>query len=290
MSEEEQPVPQEELVKAKTKRSQLNKKVKEIADKNREVVSELSESYAGVKEAKKLRDEKNRIVKALKEEKEKLLLQLKDWKAKVQEREAKVAELKSFVSLPVFELKRRIKALDWKVQTEALPARVEKDLTQQIKKLEKQLPKADELDNVFKDLRKLRNDLYEKNLELTTILKAMDLSAKESDDFHGELVNLYKKANYLKGLLSVGVSQVSSVKREADVEHQKVVSMSKSLKSQSEREEAARAEEERRRFEAGSKAKAADISEKARAIFEQFKQGKKLTFEELQILQASNLL
>lgn len=290
-----------DVMQLTSERDKLNEKASELIKANKENIQSLKNLYEKAREARKLRDDKNKIVIGLKEKKNSNELEFKKTKTVLDELEAKLDEIKrsrkDFDFKQYEALKKRIEGMEWKLQTEALNARQEKELSQEIKKLEKQVPKAQVIEQLLEEIRKAKHEFHAKKASLEKIRQEMHGHARESDRFHEELLKLYKKADSLKEKLGQNIDEIQEVRGEADEKHGTLKTIRKehmqAMKQKREKEETLTKEELKKRLEEEREKQnelKQKISEQAKEILDSFKSGKKLSFEELQILQASNLI
>jgi len=235
-------------------RDELNDDLKENLKLAIELRDKRNEVNKSVEEAKKLRDNVNNELKKL------------EWSSGRRDR---------------LKLENEIKKIDKIIETRVLDIKKENQLVKNANDLRKQLTDIQE-DEKIKDeaqkLKKISEDHHDKVVELST----------QAQDFHEKMLNYFRKTD--------------DIRTEADEAHKKFVEARKAASAKHEEfkivlseihvinKELGTNKSKRRKSEKqASTKKNREEKEKAEDIFEKFKHGKKLTTEELLLLQKHDI-
>jgi len=246
------------------KRNKLNEQVKKLRTEISELRSERDELNTEVRELKQLRGKTKTEIHERIEEMKKLNQQIKV-----------LAKKKPSKSLQT--LQKKLDEIEWEIQTTSLNLREEKELVDQVGKLETQV-------NIHKKLEMTHQEM----LELQTELKAMETKNKF---YHQKLTEIAQKSQEIHNKMLEKINEVSELKMEADNMHQSllitrqktkpiqqgittILSQIKLLRQEIREKE----EKEKKKSEDALKRK---IRKEAK---EKLKQGEKITWEEFKIL------
>jgi uncharacterized coiled-coil DUF342 family protein len=174
-------------------------------------------------------------------------------------------------------LEKRIKDIEWKIQTSSLPLQEEKDLVEQVKLLEIQTMAQRQL-----------IDTKGKIIELQTEAKAFGTQAKlkhdelsqlanQSQEFHNRLIETYDRINALRQSAEQTHQKYLELRQKADKSHEKCVEIQKQIKSLKEEMES----KEKQQYAQRGQALKDQAVAKAR---EKMKHGEKLTWNEFKLL------
>ncbi|RBQ22846.1 Phosphoserine phosphatase [Candidatus Methanobinarius endosymbioticus] len=235
-------------------RDKLNDSLKENLKLAIELRDKRNEVNKTVEEAKKLRDDVNEDLKKL------------EWSSGRRDR---------------IKLETEIKKIDKIIETRVLDIKKENQLVKNANDLRKQLMEIQEDEKVkdeAQDLKKVSEEQHVKVVELST----------QAQEFHENMLNYFRKTD--------------DIRTEADEAHKKFIEAKKAASSKHEEfkivlseihiinKELGTNKSKRRKSEKqASTKKNREEKEKAEDIFEKFKHGKKLTTEELLLLQKHNI-
>ena len=188
-----------EIREYKNKINVLDRKKEELFREKRKISSDI---FSRIKEAKDYKEKRNNltdVVKNTKLSKEELEQRIKTLEAEIhtlKEEKHKILE-KLGVDDPL-KLKKNIKQLEFKIETEGLTFEKEKEMMKVLSKMRKQYESSKsvgdierKLDTHFRELRDLRGQA-----EMTK--KIVQVSAKESQKHHIELIESSKEIDGLK--------------------------------------------------------------------------------------------
>jgi len=268
----------QQLAQTKQERDQLNQEAKKWAEKRNEYHGQIKQLQSEVKSLKEKRDEINLQVQILKAAREKAKAQRQEKHeqiVKLREKMRPLAERKPTNRLQ--DLEKRIKDIDWKIQTSSLPLQEEKELVEQVKLLETQRI-------AHKQLLNLKDKLIEVQTEAKAFgtqakLKHDELSqlASQSQEFHNHLVETSGKIKTLRQSADQAHQKYLELRQKADKSHEKCVETQKQSKSLKEEMES----REKRQYAEKGQALKDQATAKAR---EKMKHGEKLTWDEFKLL------
>jgi len=268
----------QQLVKVRQERDDLNNEARAWAEKRNKLHEEIKARQSEAKSLKEKRDEANFQVQVLKAAREKAKTQSKEKYeqiTKIREKIKVVAPKKPLARLE--DLEKEIKSLEWKIQTTSLPVKEEKAIVDQVQILEKQRV-------VYKQLQELKDKL----LELQTETKALGTQAKlsheklselaeQSQKFHEQLTEVLNKVKSLKQSADEAHQKYLDFRQKANDTHEKYVEIQQQIRSLKEELE----KKEKEHYEKRGQALREEAIRKAQ---EKMKRGEKLTWEEFKLL------
>ena len=269
----------------KRQRDALNKDARALAQINKEQIAKYKECESEAADARRKRDAENATVKQLVDEKRAIEAEIGGAKQALSVARKNLAGMEGFVENPE-RIQEQIERLEWQQQTEACNAREEKAFGRRIAELKARLPRSATAVAALKELRETRvklGVLIEKSRALSAKIRE---HAGKSDEHHAEVVKASERANRISEKISHQFSALDETRAKANEQHRAFVDAKRDTRSQEENE-AARELAARRARE--RKAKSA-LGEKARRLFDEFKKGKKLSMDELLILQEAGVV
>ena len=249
----------------------LFSEVKNLRDKKRNMLDKIRVINNSIHTKMEKKKEIAKIVKKNKGERGRIVEEIK----KLMEK------LKSIPKSDIKEDPRRIRKLierlDWKIQTEVMPYKKEQELTKKIKELQVQ---AEELEKKYIGMRergKIENEIKHLEQEKRLLHSTVISYSKQWKEIHSEIESLMEKKNELFKKMDEINSKVKEIDAKID-----------SVKKEIGREKAKRIEAEVLEREKRSKIIKDKINEKLLEVKEKFKHKKKLTKDDLMILQAAD--
>jgi len=260
----------------------LDRKKEELYREKRKVSSDIHSRIRVAKDSKDKRNNLTEAVKTTKHSKEELEVKLKvlDEEIKVLKEEKTKILQKIGVNDPMM-LKKEIKKLEFKIETEGVTFEKEKELMKVLSKMKKQYDSSKVIIDVeqklslkFRELRDLRE-----MMDMTQ--KIVQVSAKESQKHHVELIESSKEIDDLKKkedtFESEGAKYKSEIAALNEQLNEKMNRMDELRKVLGENNVKLREDVERSNHEI--------LRQKDNEVQEKIKTGKKLTTEDLLILQ-----
>lgn len=271
-----------EIKELKNNMNSLDRKKEDLFRDKKRISSQI---YSKIKNAQDYKEKRNSLTsivkttKLSKEELEKRYQELDSEIKKLKDEKKKIFE-KIGVDDPI-QLKKNIKKLEFRIETEAISFDKEKELMKVLSKMKKQLEKASEVNNIdsalderFKEFREIRD-----HLNMNT--KIVQHSAKESQKHHLGLIESSKEIDELKAKESSFEQEISKYKANISVLNDDLTKKVDSLNAIK-----AKLNEHNVHFkEDVEKSQKEILKQKDVEVQEKIKSGKKLTTEDLLILQ-----
>ena len=257
------------------KRDGLNAQVRALVDeatKHRENRDELN---VKVRESKDLRDEWNKKVADLNE---KVSALRKDKEPQVERR--------SEGDLPIKQMKKQLRDLEFKHQTSNLGKDKENEIVKQISLLARQIEEKEKVSEQGAEVKELVYHLREAKSQAEVYHKAVSEYARLAQTAHDDMIALYEQADKLRKEADAAQEKFIECKTQADEEHKKHIEQIESVHKMDKDVGAIRnrkAKDRKKRVDSESK-------KEAEEIFERFKAGEKLSTEDLMSLQKSGYL
>ncbi len=279
---------EKQLEELKQETQKKNLEVRKLAEENQKNITHLRETLDKADEEKRLRDEFNVKVKEISEKRRQLIEKSKTTDTELRRLEAEAVKYQTKDEgshIPLGRLVRMIEQLEWRQQTQSVSIKEENALAKQIKQLSKErdiIEKSQPLRRQISELRKQRHDL---SLEFRALDEAQEMNARESDKHHDAMLKCYKKADDLRQKISEYLEKIGEKRKDADETYFKLKETRDEIRDEFERHHA----DERKEKKKKEADRMGELSERAKEIYVNFKAGKKITMEELQILQMSGL-
>ena len=269
---------QQKLSVLKEQRNRLNIEARKWAEKRNKLNEQVKNLRAEIRELRSERDESNTKVRELKQLREKTKTEILETIEEIRKLNQQIKALaKRKPSRSLQTLKKKLDEIEWEIQTTSLNLREEKELVDQVGKLETQV-------NIHKKLEMM----HQKMFELQTEIKAMETKNKF---YHQKLTETAQKSQEIHNKMLAKINEVKELKTKADNMHQSFLITRQKTKPIQEgittilnqirllREEIRKEEEkEKKKSEDALKRKIRKDAE------EKLKQGEKITWEEFKIL------
>jgi uncharacterized coiled-coil DUF342 family protein len=260
----------------------LDRKKEELYREKRKISSDIHSRIKVAKDSKDKRNNLTETVKTTKHSKEELDAKLKSLETEVQT--LKEEKQKTLVKIGVGDpmmLKKEIKKLEFKIETEGVTFEKEKELMKVLSKMKKQYESTKGIEDIERKLSFKFRELRELREMMDMTKKIVQVSAKESQKHHVELIESSKEIDELKKKEDTFESEGSKYKSEIaainDELNAKMNRMDELRKVLGENNVKLREDVEKSNHEI--------LKQKDNAVQEKIKTGKKLTTEDLLILQ-----
>lgn len=262
-----------------------NQEVRALAEENQRRIARFRELMQQANEAKHKRDALNAQVKEQSQKRRDLVDLSRKLDAMLKEKEDALSKMPPDGRYSPMQLRRMIKEMEWRLQTEGMSPRDEKAFSQDVNKLQKELDRLDKKEPFLRDIRELRRQRYDLSAEFRALDMALDLAREESDKLHQLVLECYKQADEVKAQITQYLSVIGEKSKEADEVFAKLRGTHEELEEQ-DRRRVQESASNKRKVEAE---KQLTLDERARKIYDDFKGGKKISMEDLQVLQASGI-
>lgn len=257
----------------------LRKQLSELEDEQKKVRrqrDEVGKKIAGlINQAKTLREERNKLtdeVQELKKQREKLNQQISSTAQNIKQtnqEKKKIAE-ELGIKGEVEGIKRNIKRIEYKIETEALEFDKEQKLMKTLKELKAKYAKAVKSSEAFKKGGELVKQIKDTRKSADSIHKDLQQKAVLSQQKHEVLLDISKQIDELK-------VQEEAIKKDIKAVQDKIDPLEEALEK-----ELAKIGQTLRK----SRPKKQDLEEKKKEIEGRLSKGKKLTTEDLLTLQS----
>ena len=236
-------------------RDELNTSIKEILDKALEHRKERDKINQEVKKYKKLRDETNQELKKL------------EWSSGKRD---------------IMKIQDEIKNLDKTIETKVLDIRKENELVKKVTDLQKKLQTMQEDEKTQKESLELK----EKSESYHT--KVMELS-DQAQETHEQMLTYFQKIDDIRTKADEAHAKFIATREKASAKHDNVKAILKEIRSKNKSLDKAKAKE-RNKEDRITHEKNLQEKEKAEEIYRKFRDGKKLSTDELLLLQKHNIV
>ncbi len=282
-----------EALNLRAKRDELNNEVKILSLRIREKREVLAEYRARISE---IIEEKNRLIeeiRKLKEQKNKISEKLSELRSLLREKREKMKNLRALIGrrLPSEEdLAEKLEKLEWEYQTRSMPLEEEKIYVERIEKLGRTLANVRKYNKLREEVAKIKEEIASLIAMRKEIIDKMNEYSNKYLSLKDELTKLKSMRDQLKTEIENLVEQRDKIRNEANGYHQKFIETNNEIrKLQEEIERIAillkasqlsRIIEERRK----------SLYSKAKEVYEKYKRGERLTFEEFKLLVEFNMI
>ncbi|MBX8633996.1 MAG: phosphoserine phosphatase [Thermoplasmata archaeon] len=272
-----------EAERRRKSRDELNDVTRQFADQRDKHNGEVRKLIEEAGEHKRRRDELNEQVKEAKEQRE-------IWNKKYTDLAAELVELRRTMSprtgAPISKLKRDLKALEFKQMTSVLTPEKEKEIVEQMSKVQTEIRKREsslQANPKYSELFKQVNEARDKAEEFHRRVSEL---AEEAQNEHDRMMELYDTADEVRKRADEFQAKFVEAKIKADEEHRKhieaihqVHDYDKLLYGIRQKLKRPYGMEDMER-----------VNREAQEVFERFKKGEKLSTEDIMLLQKSGYL
>jgi phosphoserine phosphatase len=236
-------------------RDDLNNSIKEILDKALEHRKKRDEINQEVKKYKKLRDETNQELKKL------------EWSSGKRD---------------IMKIRDEIKKLDKTIETKVLDIRKENELVKKVTDLQKKLQTMEEDEQVQGEALEL------KETSESYHAKVVELS-DQAQETHEQMLTYFQKIDEIRTKADEAHAEFIATREKASAKHEEVKTILKGIRGKNKSLDKAKAKE-RNKEDRISHEKNIQEKEKAEEIYRKFRDGKKLSTDELLLLQKHNIV
>jgi uncharacterized coiled-coil DUF342 family protein len=257
----------------KKQRDELNDKASQLFDEGRESTGRVKKLRFELRDAKGKRDVENAAVKDLKAKRDEVNKKIKAKVGELNKLQAEIGDARETTSVPVKEARTQLARLEWRVQAEVLNVKQEEKLVRQIAELEKIVGSSECFFEKRKAFREIIKELDALRKEAQGFHEEMLKHAKESEVYHQAVQDVYKQIKAVEPDYKDINDKLRQAKTEAESAHKLYISEFEKEKG-----------EDAARREMGEKERFSVMRHKADQLMNDFKAGKKLSTEELQII------
>jgi phosphoserine phosphatase len=180
------------------------------------------------------------------------------------------------------KIQDEIKKLDKTIETKVLDIRKENELVKKVTDLQKQLQTMTEDENTQKEAIEL------KELSESHHAKVVELS-DQAQETHEQMLSYFQKIDEIRVKADEAHAEFINTREKASEKHEEVKTILKEIRGKNKSLDKAKAKE-RHNEDIISEKKNIQEKEKAEEIYRKFRDGKKLTTDELLLLQKHNVV
>ncbi|MFW9985580.1 MAG: coiled-coil protein [Candidatus Odinarchaeota archaeon] len=268
------------------KRDELNTEAQQLVKERDRLNGQVAEWLSKAREHREKRDDYNNKVAEFKVKRDEIYSKLKDKIDERQDTEEEAQEIKNKTSAPAHVLRRKIRELDWSLQTQVLDLKHEREIIEQIAQLEEELKVAEDAAAKRKESAQTRTEIEDLRLLMNAHHNSVLEFARLSQEENQLMIEAYAEVDSLRKQADEAHRRYLETRREADETHRRFIEA---------RQENSRLRKEigefriRRRVEKIQELEER-LEEKASTALEKFKRGERLTMEEFSLLMKRGLL
>ena len=272
----------EEIKRLKERRYALIEEVRRLRQERRSLIDRARQLRETLRSLRERRRKLVEEVRGLRQERRQLLEKIRSVVSELDQQRRIAAELRPLARRSINAIRRRIEELEWRQQTQVLTPEQEKEIIDEITRLEALLEKTMEARQVLQSLAEKRAELMglrlqlrsygeeirKRSAEISRIDERIDAVRKELDELSPRIDELSKKIEELSG-------EIDRLREEINARVEELRRLSEQLRG-------IRSGRERQRL-------VQIYAEKRRAVEEKLRRGEPLTLEELRLLYAERL-
>ncbi len=272
-----------EAEKHRRNRDELNERTRQFADQRDRLNSEVRKLIEEAGNHKRRRDELNEKVREAKDQRE-------IWNKAYTDKAAELVELRRSITpktgAPPSKLKRDLKSLEFKQMTTVLTPDKEKEIVEQMSKLQQEIRKREDSLKSNKQYSELLKNVNEAKEKAEGFHKLVSELAESAQKEHDAMMDLYDNADRIRKDADEAQAKFVESKLLADEEHKKHIDAIHQVHDFDKLLYGIRQKQRRPRGAEDAEKVAKDAEE----VFEKFKKGEKLSTEDLMLLQKSGYL
>ncbi len=268
------------------KRDRLNKDAQELVRERDRLNSLVAEWLGKAREHREKRDDYNQKVKDFKIQRDEVHQKLKARIGERQDTEEVAEKIRDVVRTPVHVLRKRVRELEWTLQTSVLDLKQEREIIDEVALLEGDLEVAEQMLSKRQESARARGEIEDYRLLMNAHHNSVLEFARQSQEENQRMIEAYAEVDVLRKSADEAHRRYLEVRREADETHRRFVES---------RQESARLRKEigevrlRHRLER-LQVMEERLEQKATIALGKFKRGEKLTMEEFSLLMKRGLL
>ena len=272
----------------KQQREGFNRKVTSIANERNLLNEQVKELIRTAKEEREKRDNCNEAISKIKEKKLLLIKEIEGFEEQAKRLDQqlngiqeKKAQSKRRSELSAKKLRHSIQELEWKIQTTSnLSITEEREIVEQVARLEQKFREVRETDVVTRDIRTIISRINVLKGRIRGLENELRSQARESRFHHKTMIQAFKNADFLRKQADESHAQFLNAKEQANSIHNEYLSYIREInrirQNINKNKQKHRAQQDAQRRE--------KIEEKTEDARKKFEEGRKLSFEEFRTL------
>jgi uncharacterized coiled-coil DUF342 family protein len=272
----------------KQQREEFNRKVTSIANKRNSLNEQVKELIRTAKEEREKRDMCNKAISDIKERKLLIIKEIEGFEEQanrldqqlntIQEKKVQTKRRPEFSAK---KIRHNIQELEWKIQTTSnLSISEEREIVDQIARLEQKFRDVHETDVVARDLRTIISRIHVLRGRIKGSDNELRSRARESRFHHKTMIQAFKNADVLRKQADELHAQFLDAKEHANTIHNEYLSYIREInrirQDINKNKQMFKAQQDAQRRE--------KIEEKTEGAKKKFEEGRKLSFEEFRAL------
>jgi len=272
----------EEIKSLKERRYGLIEEVRRLRQERRELIERAKTLREQIRSLREKRRKLVEEVRGLRQERRKLLERIKAVVSELDEQRRIAAELRPLARRSIAAIRRRIEELEWKQQTQVLTPQQEKEIIDEITRLEAMLEKTMQARQVLQELSERRAELMGLRLQLRSYGEEIRKRSEAISRIDERVNELRAELDQLSPRIDELSKRIEEMSQEIDRLREEINERVARLRELSEQLRGLRTGRERQRL-------IEIYAEKRRQVEEKLKRGEPLTIEELKLLYAEKL-
>lgn len=272
----------EEIKQLKEKRYSMIEEVRGLRQERRQLIERAKQLREQIRQLREKRRQLVEEVRSFRQKRRELLEKLRAAVNELEQQKRIAAELRPLARRSINAIRRRIEELEWRQQTQILTPQQEKEIIDEIIRLEALLQKTMEARQLLQELAEKRAELMGLRLQLRSYgeeIRARSERISRIDErintLRQELESLSSKIDELTKTIEEKSREIDGLREEINSKVQELRQLSQQLKSI---------------YTGREREKILQIyAEKKRQVEEKLKRGEPLTLEELKLLYATQL-
>lgn len=273
------------------KRDRLNQETKQHAEKRDELNAQVKRLLIEANRFKEKRDEYNQKVREEKVRRDELTTDYNMAKAELDE--IRKSRPRKDDEISIGRLRKDLKALEFKQMTDVLDAKKERDLVEKISAIKKQIESREREMEASEDLRDLLTKVRETRARMDECHRQVNVYADQAQKEHDSMIERFSSSDKLRKEADRAQEAFVESKIKADEEHHHHVRMIHLVHDLDRLLFALRNRRKGQERKSTSKSQSPTPQSgkmEAERIFEKFKNGEKLSTEDLMVLQKHGFL
>ena len=272
----------EEIKQLKEQRYRLIEEVRQLRQERRKLIEEARRLREQLRELREKRRQLVEEVRSLRQERRKVLERLRSLMGELEQQRRISAELRPLARRSINAIKRRIEELEWKQQTQILTPEQEKEIIEEIARLEALLEKTLQARQVLMELSERRAELMGLRLQLRSYGEEIRKRSERITRLDERITEIRQRLDELSPRIDELTKKIEELSQEIDRLREEINKRVAELRELSEQLRGIRSGREKQRL-------LEIYAEKRRRVEEKLKRGEPLTLEELKLLYATGL-
>jgi len=189
-------------------------------------------------------------------------------------------------NMTIGALKKRLKRLEFKQMTTVLTPQQEKEIIEEVAKLNREIKMREELLSQSSIINEKNAKIKELKSALREISRKIKELSEEAQREHEAMVEVFKQADEIRSRLESIRDEITKTREEADRAHEEHIRLVNRINDI----EKTMRDEKKKKKKAVEEKKKEELSKEAEEIFAKFQRGEKLTTEDLMILQKAGII